>query len=223
MISVKDAWYSYDERTWVLRGASLQLREARIVAIVGPNGAGKTTLMKVAALLYKPQRGTVIAWGRLPWSDGSLTILRRQVVYVHEKPLMLRGSVADNIAYGLLLRGFSRSEVSLQVQRIAKRMGIESILSKPARRLSTGQAQMVALARALVLEPKILLLDEPFAHLDSRKRKMILSILRELREQGTGIAIATHDTYLAAKIADEAVYVEDGCTKRVNTLDELYA
>ncbi|ABM80205.1 energy-coupling factor ABC transporter ATP-binding protein [Hyperthermus butylicus] len=222
MIRVENAWYSYDGRRWALRGAGIRVERGEIVAVVGPNGAGKTTLLKLAGLLLRPQRGTVLVEGRDPWRDGSLVHARRVVVYVHEKPIMLRGTVLDNIAYGLRLRGLSPEEAEREARRAAELLGIAGLLHRRARGLSAGQAQLVALARAVAVKPHYLLLDEPFAHLDPPRRGKLAKLLEELAGEETGIAIASHDTYLLSKIASRVVYVEEGVTREAASLDEAY-
>jgi len=222
MIRLEDVWYRYDGGDWVLRGAGLEIREGEVLAIVGPNGAGKTTLMKIAAGIYRPLRGRVEAWGRDLWAapGAERLALRRRIVYVHEKPILIRGTVLDNIAYGLRIRGLDRDEAQRRAEEAAKLLGIDMLLDRRASGLSRGQQQLVAIARALAVEPRILLLDEPFAHLDREKRRLLLNVLRKQADNGTGVAVATHDTYLAARVADRAVLVENGRAE-TGSIDEL--
>ncbi len=222
MLKLVNVWYSYDSSKWALRGASMELKPGSIVGVIGPNGAGKTTMLKVAGLLLKPLRGHVVVDGGDPWaSRETLEKKRRLVVYVHEKPIMLRGSVLDNIAYGLTVRGVDPAEAKAKAERVAEKLELKAILHARAKRLSTGQAQLVAIARAVAVEPRYLLLDEPFAHLDSARRRLLASLVRELASTGTGIAIASHDTLLLAKLAETLVYVENGVTKQLASLEEV--
>ncbi|OWJ54865.1 energy-coupling factor ABC transporter ATP-binding protein [Pyrodictium delaneyi] len=222
MIRLKDVWYRYSDNNWVLRGIDVEIREGEVLAIVGPNGAGKTTLMKIAAGIYRPLRGRVEAWGRDLWEapGAERLALRRRIVYVHERPILIRGTVLDNIAYGLRIRGLDREKAQRRALEAARLLGIDGLLDRPATGLSRGQQQLVAIARALAVEPKILLLDEPFAHLDREKRRLLLNVLEKLASSGTGAAIATHDTYLAARIASRAVLVENGKAE-TGSIDEL--
>ncbi|HID41819.1 MAG TPA: ABC transporter ATP-binding protein, partial [Pyrodictium sp.] len=222
MIKLKDVWYRYSDNNWVLRGIEVEIREGEVLAIVGPNGAGKTTLMKIAAGIYRPMRGRVEAWGRDLWAalGAERLALRRRIVYVHERPILIRGTVLDNIAYGLRIRGLNRENAQHRALEAARLLGIDRLLDSPATGLSRGQQQLVAIARALAIEPKILLLDEPFAHLDREKRRLLLNVLEKLASRGTGVAIATHDTYLAARIASRAVLVENGKAE-TGSIDEL--
>jgi energy-coupling factor transporter ATP-binding protein EcfA2 len=217
MIRLEDVWFRYAGGGWVLKGVTVEIRERGVTVVVGPNGSGKTTLLKVAGLIYRPVKGRVEAWGLDVWSDGQARLeARRRVVYVHEKPVMLRGSVLENVAYGLRLRGIPPGEAVEKARDAAGLLGLQDVLEKPASGLSAGQAQLVALARALAVEPRVLLLDEPFAHLDSRARKAVASLLKSLKD-GMGIVIATHDYYMARKLADRVVVVEEGRAREASS------
>lgn len=211
MIRLEGVWYRYPGSQWVLRGVDAEIPDRGVTVVVGPNGSGKTTMLKVAGLVYKPQRGRVEAWGVDAWlSDGKTRLqARRRVVYVHEKPVMLRGTVLDNIVYGLRLRGIPREEAQRKAERVAREVGVDSLLGEPSARLSAGQAQLVALARALAVEPRILLLDEPFAHLDIAARRSMAGVLLSFRDR-MGVVIATHDYMMARRLADRVIVVEDG-------------
>lgn len=217
MIRLEGVWFRYPGGGWVLRGVDLELPERGITVVVGPNGSGKTTLLKVAGLIYKPQRGRVEAWGLDAWgSDGRARLeARRRVAYVHEKPVMLRGTVLDNIAYGLKLRGIPPAEARRRAREAARMLGLDSIAGEPASRLSAGQGQLVALARALAVEPRLLLLDEPLAHLDSRARRWVVGLLARLKER-VGVVVATHDYYMATRLADRVVAVEGGLAREAS-------
>ncbi len=217
MIRLDGVWFRYTGTRWVLRGVSAEIPDRGITVVVGPNGSGKTTLLKIAGLIYKPARGRVEAWGVDAWgSDGRARLeARRRVVYVHEKPVMLKGSVLDNIAYGLRLRGIPPGEAERRAREAARLVGIQGLLSEPASRLSAGQAQLAALARALAVKPRVLLLDGPFAHLDSKARRAVASLLDKLRGQ-IGVAIATHDYYMAMRLADRVIVVEDGVAREAS-------
>lgn len=214
MIRLEGVWYRYPGTGWVLRGLSAEIPDRGVTVLAGPNGSGKTTLLKIAGLIYKPARGRVRAWGIDVWaSDGGARLeARRRVVYVHEKPIMLRGSVLDNIAYGLRLRGIPRGEAEERARRAASMLGLEGILDKPASALSAGQGQLVSIARALAVEPRILLLDEPFAHLDLDARAALSRLISRIKGE-VGVAIATHDYYLAARLADRVLLVEGGAAR----------
>ncbi len=209
MIELRSVWFKYDKR-WVLRDVNIAFKRGTIVVIIGPNGSGKTTLMKVAGLIYKPTRGEVLYNGVNVWSLPKQKRLeaRRHVVYVHETPILLRGTVRDNLTYGLKIRGYSEDRIEEEVESIVESLRLRSLLDKKTGELSAGQSQLVAIARALVVKPQVLFLDEPFAHLDREKRSIVSTLLREYaRGRGMGIVLATHDEYLAEQLADNVVNI----------------
>ncbi len=212
-IELRGVWHMYPgSRRWALEGVDLDILEGRILAVVGPNGSGKTTMLKLAGTLYRPTRGTVRLWGSDFWaSDGPRRLrLRRLVVYVHEKPVLVRGTALHNVAYGLLLRGYPPEEALERARRVMERMGVAELAGRERGQLSAGEAQLVSILRAVAAEPRVLLLDEPTAHLDLEKRRRLASLLRELRDRGVGVVVATHDYLLARRVADEAVVLEEG-------------
>lgn len=212
-IRLSNVWFRYDPRNnWVLKEINYEFKEGRTYVVVGPNGSGKTTLLKVASLIYRPQKGDVITWGRNLWvlERNEALKLRRKVVYVHEKPILLRGTVTYNVAFGLTLRGVSRDEAENTAERTIREFGLSYLLYKKHNELSAGEAQLISIIRAIILKPNIIFLDEPLAHLDINKREKIINIINELRNSGTGIVIATHDLYLAKLVSDEALCLEGG-------------
>lgn len=221
MIEAERVCYSYSD-TEVLKGASLRIGPG-VTVLVGPNGAGKTTLLKVMAGIYKPSSGRVLVDGEDLWASPPprRLKLRREIVYVHERPVVLRGSVLFNIAYGLLLRGVDERGARERARAIARKLGIEGLVGRSSRELSAGQAQLVALARALAVDPKYLLLDEPLASLDKRNRELVLSLLEELESGGVSVAIATHDRLLALRVADRVALIEGGRVVADGTPEEL--
>ncbi|MET1128846.1 MAG: ABC transporter ATP-binding protein [Thermoproteota archaeon] len=210
MIELRGVWFRYPGGGWVLRGVDASFRRAEVTALVGPNGSGKTTLMKVASLIYRPAMGRVEVDGVDAWtsSDDVRLRLRRMIIYVHETPVMLRGTVRENIAYGLRLRGLGEADIEKRIEEVASALGLERILDKRASKLSAGQAQLVAIARALAVKPQMLLLDEPFAHLDQAKRRLLTELIERLPSSGTGVVIASHDVYLASRLATRTINLE---------------
>ncbi len=202
MLRIEDVWFGYD-KTPILRNVNVEIGRG-LTIVVGPNGAGKTTLLKIMATLLRPQKGRVIIDGVDYWKTRDLNT-RRKVIYVHERPVMFSGTVYDNIAMGLRFRGEEDEE---RVKEIAKRLKIESLLGRDAKGLSAGQRQMVALARALVLSPKYLLLDEPLAHLDREKRRVLSEVILDYSRERS-VVMTSHDPYLCDK-ANRVLAVENG-------------
>ena len=158
--------------------ARLELVQHGRATVTGPNGSGKSTLLRVLA-------------GLQPVSSGSCTVTvpLRERTYVDQSPYMFRGTVASNVAFGLRARGIRRSQRDAAMRPWAQRLGVASLLNRPARSLSGGERRRVALARALVVEPALLLLDEPFADLDTGGIESLQQLLNELTN--TTVVIAT--------------------------------
>ncbi len=211
MIRLLDVRYVYPQGVEALRGVTLAVGGG-ITALVGPNGSGKTTILKISAGLLRPTSGRVFLDGSDLWGAGSSERLRlrRSVVYVHESPLMLRGTVWENVSFGLRLRGVAEEEVEGRVGEVMEILGLSRLASAKAKSLSAGQRQLVALARALAVSPRYLLLDEPTANLDRENRRRVARVLRTLAEEGVGVVVATHDRLLALEISDRAVLIEEG-------------
>ncbi len=199
MLEARGVWFAYRRGHWVLRGVDFELRPGSIVAVVGPNGSGKTTLLRILGLLERPQRGSVLVDG-FECSRGCPAAVRRRVVYVHPEPIVAPGSVVENVALGLMLRGVGRREAEERARRLLEGVGAGDLAERDARSLSMGQRQLVSVLRAVAVEPRYLLLDEPTAYLDEDKRLAVVDILRRLASRGVGIAVATHDRMLAAEL-----------------------
>jgi energy-coupling factor transporter ATP-binding protein EcfA2 len=215
MIELKGIWFSYDNFT--LKEIDLSLREGQVTSIIGPIGSGKTTVLKVAGLLLRPSKGKVIIDEEDAWHAP--TRLRRRVVYVQEKPVLVRGRVIDNVALGPVLRDMKGAYES--AKRAVKMLGIENLAMKDRRELSAGQIQLVSIARALAVESRYLLLDEPTAHLDGDQRRMLIRVIRELKEEGKGIAIASHDFSFVEALSDRVVELLNGEKVRESDVSKI--
>jgi len=182
------------------------------VLIRGPNGSGKTTLLKIASLIYRPTSGRVYADGLDFWElgEGDRISIKRRVAYVHDRPIMLRGSVEYNITYGLWIRGIGGVEARERCWGVMEELGIESLAGASAYSLSAGQTHLVAIARALAVEPEIIFLDEPFTYLDSRRKSLLVEALRKRRISGHGLVIVSHDVEAAMGVGiDRVVDMEE--------------
>jgi ABC-type sulfate/molybdate transport systems ATPase subunit len=177
----------------ILRVARLEIERGDRIVLRGPNGAGKSTLLRVLAGLLPPDR----AWMQMDGCCGDWRRLRRSLraaaVYVHQRPYLFRGSVASNVAYALRWRRIGRRERRRRVEDALEWAGLTAMGDRDARALSGGEAQRLALARARVLRPALLLLDEPTANLDSEHRAGTERLLQRLGEAGTTLIVATHD------------------------------
>ncbi|MBS7288797.1 MAG: ABC transporter ATP-binding protein [Candidatus Freyarchaeota archaeon] len=213
-IGLRDVWYRYTgSSSWSLKGVSIIIQEGETVLVTGHNGSGKTTMLKIASLIYRPSSGAVLVNGKDFWAlrESERTSVRRSIVYVHEKPVLLRGSVLSNVAYGLAIRGMSSGEAVKKCREVLEELGIWELHRSSPHKLSAGQAQLMAVARALVLDPEALLLDEPLAHLDSEKRETLINTLIGRQRQGVSIVISSHQVgYLGKLSVNKTVTLENG-------------
>jgi len=188
---------------------TLDVEDGEYLVVLGRSGAGKTTLLYAIAGFVDIEQGSIVVDGV---DISSLPPERRGIAIVPQSyALFPHMRVYDNIAYGLRVRGLSRSEIEKRVREIARRLEIESLLDRYPAQLSGGEKQRVALARALVVEPKLLLLDEPFTNLDPETRKSARELVKELhRELGFTAIHATHMIVDAYAMASRVAYLERG-------------
>lgn len=209
VIEIKDMTLVLGGRT-ILNIPHFSLLAGQAISLMGPNGAGKSSLMLVMAALLEPTSGTVMCFGKEARGQ-SLVQLRRRVAMVFQKPMMLDLSVTENVELGLKFRGLSRKEREKQVIPWLERFNIAHLSRQRARSLSGGEAQRVAIAQALVLQPEIIFLDEPFANLDKETRdEFKQDIGRLLREQRITTVMVTHHIREATDLTDMIYYMEDG-------------
>ena len=209
LLQISDLLVRRDGRT-VLEISSLSVEHGEVLAIVGPNGAGKSTLFLALARLLKPDRGHVLFKGRDMDSFQDLDY-RRQLALVLQEPLLMDMSVFENAALGLKFRRSSKAEIEERVTHWLDRLGVAHLSDRPARKLSGGEAQRVSLARAFVLQPDLLLLDEPFTALDAPTRLRLLEDLRSvLNETKMTTIFITHDLQEAVKLATRMAVLLDG-------------
>jgi tungstate transport system ATP-binding protein len=201
----------------------LQVERGDVLALVGPNGAGKSTLLLALARLIPVTRGKLGFAGRSV-ADWDALEYRRKMSFVFQDPLLLDLTVAQNVAVGLRFRGLGRDEIEVRVLRWLKLLGIEGLGGRRASQLSGGEAQRVSLARALVLDPELLLLDEPFAALDPPARARLLDDLSGLlAEDHRATIFVTHDLKEAAQLAHRIGVMVGGRLRQVGTARQIKA
>ncbi|MFO1325073.1 MAG: ATP-binding cassette domain-containing protein [Burkholderiales bacterium] len=188
--------------TPILADVDLEVRCGTCTFVLGPNGSGKSTLMRVLHGLVSPSRGTITWNGRGQRPGGQAMVFQRAV--------MLRRSAAANIRYALELAGIAGDEADARIDDALGEVGLRALADRPARVLSGGEQQRLALARAWALRPEILFLDEPTASLDPKASRAVEDIVRDIHARGTTIVMATHNLAQAKRLADDVVYLQDG-------------
>jgi tungstate transport system ATP-binding protein len=181
----------------------LDLEGAGATVVIGPNGSGKTTLLR---LLHGTAR---LTGGIIDWACGTHVAQQHQA-FVFQRPVMLRRSVIDNIAYPLRMRGTLKQDANDQAGDWAHRVGLGNMLGRSATVLSGGEQQKLALARAMITQPKVLFLDEPSAALDGRAMREIEEILLSAKQMGTRLILSSHDFGQARRLADEVIFLLHG-------------
>jgi tungstate transport system ATP-binding protein len=199
---------------FVLRVKDLHLPGGRIYSVTGPNGCGKTSLLRLLSLLDGPEKGRVRYGGAVvDYNDGAACLRsRRRIAYLMQHPYLFNMSVYDNIAYGLHLRNAASADVRLRVREVIERLALDSLARRKAHTLSGGEAQRVALARSLVLDADVMLLDEFTAGVDQRYVQRIEEYVRELHAaRGATIVFTTHSSGQAARMSDHPITIANGC------------
>lgn len=195
----------------ILQIETLSISTGEIVAVVGPNGAGKSTLLQLINMQLPYKTGKMVLFGE-DVARANKIILRRRSSMVFQETLLLDDTVFDNVALALRFRGLPEHEVTDKVNKVLSEFQCAHLAARMAHNLSGGEAQRVCLARALVYEPELLLLDEPFAALDSPTRNTLLAELRQIAmERGTTVVLVSHNFNDVLYFAERAVVLQRGC------------
>ncbi len=185
----------------ILTAVTLTIAAGPPTILIGPNGSGKTTLLRLAMGLIEPEAGHLTFGGR-----SFATSRRRAIVF--QRPVMLRRTVAANVAFAL--RAARHPADNAAVQALLARVGLTALADRPARRLSGGEQQRLALARALAGDPEVLFLDEPTASLDPAQTKLVEDIIAGVAASGVKVIMATHDLGEARRLAGDVVFLVGG-------------
>jgi tungstate transport system ATP-binding protein len=221
LLALRDVRVQYGATT-ALQLSSFDVHAGEVVAVIGPNGAGKSTLLRVMGLLQRPTSGSVYFGGEATTMKNSLAI-RRRMASVFQDPLFLNGTVYDNVALGLKFRGMSRDQIQNKLRPWLERLGIAHLTERRVRTLSGGEAQRTSLARGFVLDPDLLLLDEPFSALDAPTRAGLLLDLQDiLAETGITTVMVTHELQEAAALGKQIGVLSQGKLVQLGPQREIF-
>jgi tungstate transport system ATP-binding protein len=197
----------------ILKDCSYTFQERGIYALIGPNGCGKSTLLRLCALLENPDQGSITFetdHRPLPLDIS----LRRRITLVLPDVGVFNTTVSKNVAYGLNLRGLHKGEIRSRVAQALQFVRLENKQSQSARTLSSGETKRLGLARALVIEPEFLFLDEPTASVDQKNTELIEEILMKIKEgHRSTVLMSTHDADQTKRIADHILKIDQGKLK----------
>lgn len=188
----------------------VDIKQSKITAIVGPNGSGKTSFLNILSFLTRPRTGTLVYNGE-ELNRTNLERFKSTIGYVQQNPYLLRGTTFKNIELGLKLKHVDKETRTKKVLEVMQLLGISDLSSRMARTLSGGEAQKVAIGQVLVLDPEVLILDEPFSHLDKDAIHELEQLILKLKETlDKTIVFTTHNQYQAQWLADEIYSVIKG-------------
>jgi len=195
----------------ILSDVSLRIRAGALIAVIGPNGSGKTTLLRLVMGLIQPTQGRLTWTGIMP---------KRAIVF--QKPTLLRRTVAGNLRFALSVAGVPPDQREAQSRDLLELVGLWTLRDRPARRLSGGEQQRLAVARALARRPKLLLLDEPTASLDPAATRTLEDLVRRISRPDTTVILTTHDLGQARRLAEEIVLLHRGRVIETGSAAEFF-
>lgn len=201
-----------------LDSVSLEAKSGKIIVLIGVNGAGKTTLMRIIAGLEEPSMGSISFNGQSMNAKG----LRKLATMVFQRTAMFNRSVYDNVAFGLKVRGEEDQEIAEKVPQVLHLVGLANFEKRKARKTSGGEQQRISLARAFLLNPRILLLDEPTANLDPNSAMIIERAITSRKREDEIIIIATHNLAQARRLGDEIIHIYNGRIVERSGPDEFF-
>jgi tungstate transport system ATP-binding protein len=223
MIRIEAVTKKFGE-TEILKTINLKILKGEIFTLIGPSGSGKTTLLRLINLLDTPTTGKIVFDGTdTTENEKERLSVRRRMGMVFQKPAVLNTTVAENVAFGLKFRGVEESQVDKRVHSALDLVGLPDFSRRRAITLSGGEMQRVSIARAMVTEPDVLLLDEPTANLDPVSSEIIENlILRINKELHTTIILSTHDMIQGQRLADRIGVIMDGRIVQVGTTNDIF-
>ena len=211
IVSAKEVKFTYPGGIRAINGVSLEIQRGERVAILGPNGSGKSTLILLIAGLLTPEKGEITVFNEKTTSKN-FQKLRQKMGIVFQDPddQLFTQSVIEDIEYGPKNLRLPESDIKNRSDHVLEKMSIRHLRDRPPHRLSFGEKKKVSLATALVMEPELLILDEPTANLDLVSRRDLIRTLNELNAAGTTVVISTHDVEALSELADRVVVISHG-------------
>ena len=196
--------------TNILRNVDISLYPGKCILLSGNNGSGKTTLLKIIAGLETPSRAEIELSGKSQSWKSAIRSIRREIIYLHQQPYLLSGTVESNVSYGLRFTHLNRKQLRESVKEALEWTGLSDVAKQQAKTLSGGVQQRVAFTRAWILKPKVLLLDEPMANMDIESREQACDLLKRMKSEGMSIVITSHDTNIFDGLIDINFSLSDG-------------
>jgi len=221
ILSLRNLQYSRGAQ-FTLSIDHLDFQPGRIYFLAGPNGAGKSTLLQLLGLLLPPDRGEIIVAGTAVRGGSDRQLMRRQITLVEQSPFLFDGTVYDNLAFGLRLRNVRGDLQRRRISSALEAVGLQGVDFRRAPALSGGETRRVALARAMVLRPKVLLLDEPTAGLDRESLPLFENCLEALPREGVTVIMSTHDADQSRRLRGEVLRLEAGRLTSPGTMKERF-
>ena len=224
MITIKDLHKSFGDHE-VLKGIDLEIEKGEILVIIGPSGSGKSTILRCMNLLETPTSGDIIFEGKsLVDKNTNIDEVRQNIGMVFQHfNLFPHKTILENVTLApITLKKMSKEEAEKKAETLLKRVGLYDKKDTYPAQLSGGQKQRIAIARALAMEPDMMLFDEPTSALDPEMVKEVLEVIKELAQDGMTMAIVTHEMGFAKEVADRVIFVDEGKIIEDNTPEEIF-
>jgi tungstate transport system ATP-binding protein len=211
LLRTEELTREYDAKTAV-SDVSMSVNVGDIVGIMGPSGSGKSTLFRLINLLERPTKGRIFFDGEeISYSRPDVYLIRRKMALVLQKPAAMNRSVFNNVAYGLELRQLEKEEIQKRVDDYLERLGLTESKLRNARSLSGGEMQRMCFARSVIVEPKLILLDEFTANLDPQNISILEKAVRDfVKQEGRAAIIITHNPFQAKRLCDRSALMMNG-------------
>ena len=192
----------------LFKAHSLELCQGNVIYLQGDNGSGKSTLMKILAGLQPPSKGKIEVSGFKKDAWWTRNPLLGKAIYLHQHPYLFDGTVNYNLTYGLPFAA-SKTEAKRRIGQAIEMAQLGSLLQARASNLSGGERQRLAIARAWILQPKLLMLDEPTSNMDKDSQALVLQMIQQLKQQGTGMLLSSHQNCALTAICEQQWHIED--------------